>query len=106
MNDVIIINNRFENFRPNNDKNTVAGYVVITDTYSPEKPEAPGMHNIVFEKNKFIGSAPIDSQKTSQAKGKFSCAFVALQSSLLDEVIFRNNEFTNPSESVLKVKTD
>ena len=56
MNSLNITNNIFNDFRPNNDKNNVAGYVVVTDTYSSGVKEAPGYRRIVFSENKFLRS--------------------------------------------------
>lgn len=104
-NSLQINDNSFIDFKPNNDKNAVSGYLVITDTYSPRIKDAPGFKNIVFNNNKFIRSDNNPQlQKTS--KGIFFGGFIALPSKMIEEIKFTNNNFTIPSENLHIVKTD
>lgn len=109
MQKLSIVNNRFTLFEPNMDEQGVAGYIIVTDTYSPKDPLAPGFKNILVEKNEFIRDNETHSTATRKkvnAKGKFMGAFIALPSRMLPEIKFSNNHFSDASEKPLKVKTD
>lgn len=85
-----IRNNCFIDFRPNNNENAVGGYVVITDTYSRDKKDAPGFKNILISKNKF---AAIHKGRniTERAKGQFFKSYIDLPSKSVKEIQFNNN---------------
>ncbi len=100
-NSLVVNDNIFSHFSPNNDAEMVAGYIVVTDTYSPGDKAAPGYAGVVFTNNKFLGN-----NKMNFAKGKFLGAFVALPSGMIKEIQFNNNQFSQPSEKVHMVKTD
>ena len=109
MKDVSITGNSFENFQPNPDKQAVAGYIVVTDTYSPGKKSAPGFKNILLEKNQFIRIANTNSLLAAsplKPGGQFIGAFIALPQASLPEIRFEKNTFSSSGESVLKIKTD
>ncbi|MEO9021714.1 MAG: glycosyl hydrolase family 28-related protein [Ginsengibacter sp.] len=97
--------NSFIDFRPNNDKNAVAGYFVVTDTYSNGMKNSPGYKGIVFSRNKFIRNK-IKNAKNNSARGKFLGAFIAIPSRMKGEIKFENNDFMDPSEKIHFVKTD
>ena len=100
---VTIKDNTFKDFRPNNSTNTVAAYILMTDTYSPNIPDAPGFQDIVIVKNSFFNNA----RKFEKAgKGKFFGIFIALPSKMLHNIRFTNNEFSAPSEGIKIIKTD
>lgn len=100
-----IKNNTFKDFMPNNDRNIVAGYVVITDTYSPKVKNAPGYKNVIFSENKFINNNVKNLAKLSPT-GKSVGVFIALPSKVIDSIKFNNNQFSDPSEKIQKVNTD
>ena len=109
MKDVSITGNIFEKFQSNPDKQAVAGYIVVTDTYSPGKKSAPGFKNVLLEKNQFIRIANTNSLKAvapAKPGGQFIGAFIALPQASLPEIRFEKNTFSSPGESVLKIKTD
>ena len=100
---LLVENNIFSNFRPNYSPTAVAGYVVITDTYSSGIKDAPGFKNVLFSKNKFIGNVT-DSKSINPSQGKFFGAFLALPSSMKNGIKFINNYFTNKNEKVYEVE--
>ena len=104
---LVVKNNTFKDFMPNNDEHAVAGYVVITDTYSPGVKDAQGYKEIEFSGNKFLRSHEnILRQSMEKAKGTFLGAFVALPSKMIGEIRFENNQFSDTSEIIRKIKTD
>ncbi len=100
-NSLVVRNNVFSDFQPNNNLNMVAGYIVVTDTYSPDNKDAPGYKGIVFTNNKFLRN-----KKITSANGKFMGAFIALPSGMMKAIQFSNNQFSEPSEKIHMVKTD
>lgn len=110
---LLVEENSFIDFRRNTHPTGVAGYVVITDTYSPGIKDAKGFKNVLFSKNQFIRSnnknQPDLNQNTrtgNAPKENFYGAFIALPQKMIDEIKFENNTFTRPREKVLFVKTD
>ena len=96
---LLVENNVFTDFRPNNNPTAVGGYVVITDTYSPGIKDAPGFKNVLFSKNKFKGN--FENRKTKNPpKRSFFGAFVALPSSMKNDIKFENNYFSDKNENV------
>ncbi len=104
-NSLTVSDNSFIDFRPNNSESAVAGYLVITDTYSAGVKNAPGYQRILFSRNKFIRNDSKPLEKIS-SKGKFLGAFIALPSEMMGEIKFENNVFTDPSEKIQFVKTN
>lgn len=104
-NSLIIQNNNFIDFRLNNDKNAVGGFVVVTDTYSIGKSEAPGLKNIWITQNKFTKLAN-SIKNADKAKGQFFKSFIALPSKSLKEIKFSDNEFQNSEGEIIFVDTD
>ena len=102
---LLVTNNIFRDFRPNNDKNAVAGYVIITDMYSPGIKDAPGYNGIVFSKNIFLRTKEA-GPGIINAKGKFMGAFIAIPSKMMGSIKFINNQFSDSSEKIHLVKTD
>lgn len=100
-NSLVVKDNIFIDFKPNNDVKAVAGYLVITDTYSPGYKDAPGYKGIIFTNNKFLRN-----NKIIPGKGKFMGAFIALPSGMMKTIQFSNNQFSEPSEKIHRVKTD
>lgn len=106
-NSLIVKNNTFNDFMPNVDEHAVAGYVVITDTYSPGVKDAKGYKGIEFSGNKFLRSHEnIRRQSMEKAKGTFLGAFVAVPSKMIGEIRFENNQFSDTTEIIRKIKTD
>ncbi len=103
INQLTVTDNKFVDFKQNNDEHGVAGYVVITDTYTPKNKNAPGLKDISFTNNKFVRNKP---PATKGVKGKFLGAFIALPSAMLSEIKFTGNNFSDANEKVLSVKTD
>lgn len=102
-------NNTFTDFMRNTHEKMTAGYVVITDTYSPRVPNAPGIKNVLFTKNKFVRTLLSINRKKSLDKisrENFFGIFVALTKSRIEEIKFENNEFADPSEGIRILKTD
>ena len=100
-NSLLIRNNIFSSFQPNNNADMVGGYIIVTDTYSPGNKEAPGYKGIVFTGNKFLRN-----NKIIPGKGKFMGAFIALPSAMMKTIEFDNNQFSDQSEKIRMVKTD
>lgn len=100
-NSLVVKDNIFSSFQPNNNVNMVGGYIIVTDTYSPANKDAPGYKGIVFTGNKFLRTNKIIS-----GKGKFMGAFIALPSGMMKTIEFDNNQFSEPSEKIHMVKTD
>ncbi len=96
MNSVIFKKNTIINFKGNNDIQAVAGFVVVTDTYTKSEKN-PGMKKIVFTKNIF-------SKNTSKKKGTFVGAFVAVPSTATKEIQFQNNIFSHKEDIVVSVE--
>lgn len=102
-------NNTFMDFRPNTHEKMVAGYIVITDTYSPNVPNAPGIRNVLFSKNNFIRTSAnegLDDKLNKISKENFFGIFVALPEKKLAEIKFKDNEFSSPSEGLYILKID
>lgn len=108
MNNLAITNNRFIDFKPNNNLKVVAGYIVATDTYSSNKRNAPGFKKIAIEKNNFSRTKKMAYKKTltGKSRGKFLGAFIALPGYMLNEIKFLNNTFSNAEEKIVSVNTD
>ena len=102
---LLISNNQFVDFNLNQDADAVAGYIVVTDTYTPLQKNAPGLKNILFQGNKFIRKNSIDNAKKI-AKGKFLGAFIALPKAMQKHIQFKNNYFSDKSEKIHTVITD
>lgn len=105
INSLEVENNTFKDFMANNNANTVAAYVIITDTYSPGVSNAPGFKGIVFNKNSFLNNG-ISATNKGAGKGKFFGAFIALPSQMMDNIQFNNNDFSDPHENIKKVITN
>ena len=105
INSLNVSNNTFKDFRPNNNKKIVAGYVVITDSYSKGIKEAPGFKDIVFSGNQFLRSGT-KSDNTLTTQGKFLGGFIALPSKMLGNIKFNNNKFSDTSEKIQLTPTD
>jgi hypothetical protein len=102
-------NNTFIDFLRNTHEKMAAGYMVITDTYSPRVPNAPGIKNVLITKNKFVRSLASIKRKESLdkiSKENFFGIIVALTKSMIGEIRFGDNDFTNPSEGIKILKTD
>lgn len=107
MENVTVSNNNFVDFKNNDDPKAVGGYIIITDTYSPNIKNAPGIKNINFENNRFTRTAlRLSSNKLAKNKGVFLGAFVALPEKMLKEIHFNNNQFQDKTEGVRFVKTN
>lgn len=113
MDTLLVENNTFINFRTNRHSTAVAGYVLITDTYSPGIKDAPGFKNILFSKNQFIGSDSKDQVNSNQnyrmgeaPKENFFGAFIAIPKRMVGGIQFKDNEFTQPTEKVHIVKIE
>ena len=100
-----VTNNTFTDFRPNNDKNAVAGYIVVTDTYSSGVKDAPGYKEVLFSGNIFIRNK-LKSAEIAHGEGKFLGGFIALPSNMVDGIKFNNNKFSDSSEKILVVRTN
>jgi hypothetical protein len=108
MKSVTFEKNNFINFKTNNDLEAVAGYVVITDTYTKPGNNAPGIREVLFSNNNFnraISAKPV-TPSPKQKKGSFLGAFIALPSNMLNGIHFEKNVFSDKSETVVSVKTD
>ena len=92
MNSLTIQNNRFMDFRPNNDANAVGGYMVITDTYSRNKNDAPGFKDILIRRNKF-STNQLEGRNAVKAKGQFFKSFIDLPAKFIREIKFTDNQF-------------
>ncbi|MEX1202921.1 MAG: glycosyl hydrolase family 28-related protein [Ferruginibacter sp.] len=103
MKSVFVNNNNFIDFKINNDKNAVAGYIIITDTYSTSFKNTVGFKDIIFIKNNFIRALDFRKQKNPN---EFLGAFIALPSSSLSEVHFQKNHFSDITEKIKFIKTD
>ncbi len=104
-NSLLITGNTFTNFRPNNDKNAVGGYIIITDSYSKGINGAPGFKSIILTKNNFLRN---NNSKAGMAAaiGKFFGVFIAIPSNMIPNIAFSNNHFSDPSEKIQTVKID
>ncbi len=102
---LLVTNNTFHDFLPNNDKNAVAGYIVITDTYSKDINNAPGFKEVEFSNNKFLRSK-MRNTASNMGKGKFLGGFIAVPEKMAGNIIFKNNKFSDPSEKISTVKID
>jgi len=107
MNSLVVIKNNFLNFRVNNDKTAIGGYIIITDTYTNSLKKTVGFKNIFFLENKFKRSSN-NSKNLNKQKlhNKFFGAFIALPLSTLSEIHFDNNTFSDKREKVHFVNTD
>lgn len=100
---LLVNNNLFIDFRPNNHPTEVGGYVIITDTYSKGIKNAPGFQNVIFRKNRFIG--PLKNLKIKNPPiGKFFGAFIALPPSAKNDIKFEKNYFSDKNEKVHEVE--
>ncbi len=109
MKKLIIQKNSFAHFQPNYDPSGVAGYIVITDTYSPSDAAAPGLKDIHIDSNTFGElNKPLNTsnKKMVAARGKFLGAFIALPEKMLKEIHLGKNQFSDPTEKAVMVKTD
>ena len=104
-NSLLISKNIFKDFLPNNDKNAVAGYIVITDTYSKGFNDSPGYKGIVISKNKFLRTKVI-SVANNGSKGIFLGAFIAVPANWIESIKFKDNTFSDSSEKIRFVKTE
>ena len=104
-NSLLITDNTFSDFRPNNNKNAVGGYIIITDSYSKGINGAPGFKSIVLTKNNFLRNI-ISKADMATANGTFFGAFIAVPSSMAGNIIFADNHFSDPSEKIQTVKID
>ncbi|MEO6820509.1 MAG: glycosyl hydrolase family 28-related protein [Ginsengibacter sp.] len=102
---LIIQNNYFNDFRINNDKNAVGGFVVATDTYSAGKSGVPGFKNIWVRKNKSTKITNI-SGNWVKAKGRFFQSFIALPAKSINEIHFSDNEFSNSVDAMMIIPSD
>jgi len=105
LNQLMVANNIFFDFKPNNNKTAVGGYIVITDTYSPKVTNAPGIKKVYIRGNKF-NSSNMGLNKSYVSKGVFFGAFVALPPSMHQEIHFDKNTFSNKNEIIKFLKTD
>ncbi len=80
MDSVGINGNSFEQFRDNPDAGAVGGYVVITDSYAKNKPEAPGMRKI------FLSENTGDSSRDEGQVKNFFRVFAAMPRKFLQEL--------------------
>ena len=97
--------NRFIDFRANNDLYAVGGYVVITDTYSGGKKEAPGFKNIWIANNQFENiKNPLE--KNEKPKGQFFKSFIELPTQSMNEVHFKDNQFPASSGDFMTIPSD
>lgn len=108
---VSIENNKFSNFKKNNNSTAVAGYVIVTDTYSPKTNDAPGFNNVSVNDNQFIDSKDniqrlqsINAGSSKTSKTNFHSVFVALPEGAIDEIKFKNNNFGSSEADIFKVK--
>lgn len=95
---ILFFQNSFSQFRPNPVKESVPGYIVITDTYSTGKKDAPGFKNIVFENNNAISNST-----NAKTMAKFKSAFIALPQHQQKEIKLINNQFNLPQQSEARV---
>jgi len=101
---LIVRGNIFNDFRPNNDKNSAAGYIVITDTYSDGIKNAPGFKDVFFIKNKFLRSdIKAASEANKNAKGPFYGTFIAVPSKMIGNIKFENNQYSDIEEKEHKI---
>ena len=105
MDSLTIQGNNFIDFRPNNDKDAIGGFVVATDTYTAGRSDAPGIKNIRIRQNKFT-KMPAVSRNRVKAKGKFFKSFIALPSKSLQQIQFSENEFTDSSDQMMIFPSD
>ena len=103
MKSVLVNKNKFIDFKKNNDENAVAGYVIITDTYSSSFKNSVGFKDIAFIENYFIRALDLRKQKNAN---EFLGAFIALPSGSLSEVRFDKNDFSDITEKIKFIKTD
>lgn len=102
-----ISKNKISSFRTYKDSNAVCGYILVMDTYSKYVAGAPGLKRISISQNSLLGnSVALKKPVTALSKRKFFGAYVALPQSMLDEVHFDKNYFSNKNEVLEIVKTD
>lgn len=100
-NSVEILNNTFSDFRKCPDSKTTSGYVVITDTYSKSDNNAKSFKDIFFNGNKFYHISAID-----QDHPKILGVFIHVPSSSVQEIKFKNSQYSNPAENQTMLKAD
>jgi hypothetical protein len=107
MDSLDIMQNTFTAFKPNNDTKAVGGYLVITDTYSINHKESPGMKKVSIMNNSFV--RPPAAQKkgfTKKSNGQFFGAFVAVPQEMQNQIRFEKNQFSDKNENIYRVRSD
>ena len=94
MDSVYIDHNTFSDFMENSHPAAVAGYIVITDTYSSGLSDTICIKKVMITHNRFVGN-PLKAPPHN-----FYGAFVALPSNNRNGVRFTNNKFTNKNEKI------
>lgn len=92
MDSLLVMDNTFKDFIPYDDKKTARGYIVITDTYSKNKPGASGFKDIMFAHNNFL------RDNVNDVNESFSGAFIAVPANNLNEIKFIDNHYSIASE--------
>lgn len=100
LDSIDISNNKMSDFRPNHDPNSVAGFLVATDTYQPVGSQNSGFSRITVSQNEFLGQ-----KRVLNGDGKFFGSFIALPRKSLNNIKFNNNRFSDPALLINKVET-
>lgn len=99
-----VTNNSFENFRPNYDKHAVAGFVIITDTYT-KKNNGPGFNNVTFSNNNFEKNDFQNLVRKSTPK-LFVGKFLAVPGNMMNKIHFYDKESPQSNNFLKKVALD
>jgi hypothetical protein len=101
----VIFNNRFNDFKPNNDAKAVGGYIIITDSYSSVVNNAKGIKRIYISNNEFNRNGNASTIASLAPQRNFLGAFIAIPGSMHQEIHFEKNKFSQKSEEVRFIKT-
>ena len=100
-----ITGNTISGFKYNTDEMAICAYLMITSIYSAKDINFPGLKNIYVTKNNFIFNTDAAIRSNSIAfKRKFTGAYVAAPT--IDQIHFKDNNFSNKKEGIKMIKTD
>jgi len=106
---LIISRNSFLNFKGNIDTISPAGYITITDHYSPKNKLAIGIKDVEIKDNKLIavsntGSPANKTFKVKNKRGEFFNVFIAGPPAIEKKILLSNNNFASKKEDTRVVR--